>query len=91
MLTLDSKLKIPTFVSFSSIEQDTFLLNTRTNSYFVLDIVGARFWELLTEGISLRRLSRILLKEFEVEETELEKDLIELITQLVENGLVELH
>ena len=90
MLTLDSKVSIPTFVSFSSIEEDTFLLNTRTNTYFRLDAVGTRFWELLTDGNSLRNVSRILQEEFEVENPQLEQDLLELITKLLENGLVQL-
>jgi len=90
VLTLDSKVIIPTFVSFSSIKENTFLLNTSTNTYFRLDAVGTRFWELITEGNSLRNVSRILEEEFEVEESQLEQDLFELITKMLENGLVQL-
>ncbi len=89
MLTLDSKLLLPKQVVFTFVEQDVILLNTQTNKYFALDNVGARLWNLLSEGKSLRECNQMILEEYEVEPATLEQDLSELITQLVENGLVE--
>jgi len=89
MLTLDAQLLIPKHVSFTLVEQDAILLNTRTNKYYALDEVGARLWGLLNEGKQLTDAYQMLLDEYEVKPARLEKDLLELIDHLVENGLVE--
>jgi len=89
MLTLDAQLLIPKHVSFTLVEQDAILLNTRTNKYYALDEVGARLWGLLNEGKQLKDAYQMLLDEYEVKPARLEKDLLELIDHLVENGLVE--
>ena len=90
MLTLNSILHIPANVSFSVVGEDAFLLNTQTNKYFALEKVGARLWEFLNEGKQLQECYRKLLEEYQVEAVQLEKDVLELINQLKENGLVEI-
>jgi hypothetical protein len=90
MLTLDNDLQIPAHVSFSIVGEDAFLLNTQANKYFGLEKVGARLWELLNEGKSLRDGYQVLLSEYEVDPAQLEPDILELITHLIENGLVEI-
>ena len=89
MLTLDAALRIPDNVLFTTVDDDAVLLNTRTNQYFALDEVGARAWNLLTEGKSLRAAYEILLDEYEVDPIPLERDLLDLVGHLAENGLVE--
>jgi hypothetical protein len=90
MLTLDTVLRTPANVSFSVVGEDAFLLNTRTNKYYGLEKVGARLWELLNEGKSLRDAHQIILSEYEVDPAQLEQDLLELLNHLLENGLVEI-
>jgi hypothetical protein len=88
MLTLEAVLHIPANVSFSVVGEDAFLLNTTTNQYYGLEKVGARLWQLLNENNSLRSVHQILLKEYMVEPAELERDLLEVVAHLMENGLV---
>jgi hypothetical protein len=88
MLTLDTALYIPAHVLYTMIEQDAVLLNTLTNNYYSLNEVGARYWSLLVEGQTSRQAHQILLKEFEVESSQLEQDLLDLISQLHADGLV---
>ena len=90
MLTLDTRLYIPAYVVFTFADQDAVLLNTRTNYYYSLDEVGARLWSLLNEGKQLMESYQALLEEYDVEPAQLEQDLLELISGLVENGLVEI-
>ncbi|MBI5964686.1 MAG: PqqD family protein [Chloroflexi bacterium] len=89
MLTLDASLRISTNVIFTVVGQDAFLLNTRTNKYYALEEVGVRLWELLNEGRQLRGCYQLLLNEYEVDPPQLERDILELIGALMENGLVE--
>ncbi len=90
MLSLDATFSIPVHVMFTTVEQDAVLLNTLSNKYYSLNEVGARFWSLLAGGKTLREAHRVLLEEFEVESPQLEQDLLELLEQLRENGLVEI-
>ncbi len=90
MLTLDTTLQIPAQVLYTTVEQEAVLLNTLTNKYYSLNEVGARCWNLLAKGQSLREAYHVLLGEFEVESPQLEKDLLELIERLEKSGLVEI-
>ena len=90
MLSLDAPFSIPSSVLFTTVDEDVVLLNTRSNMYYALDEVGARFWNLLSAGRTLREAHRSLLEEYEVESNQLEQDLLELLTDLQKNGLVEI-
>jgi hypothetical protein len=90
MLTLDASLSVPAHVLHTTIEQDAVLLHTLSNKYYSLNEVGARFWSLLLDGKTLRQAHQVLLGEFEVESPQLEKDLLELVERLRDQGLVEI-
>jgi hypothetical protein len=89
VLTLDHHLKIPAPVSSALIEQSAVLLNKQTNQYFELDEVGARLWELLQQGKSLRESHQVLLGEYAVDPAQLEQDILDLVEDLEKHGLVE--
>jgi hypothetical protein len=89
MLTLDVSMHIPEHVRYSVVGEDAFLLNTRTNRYFLLEDVGSRLWRLLKDGKLLRESYQILLDEYEIDSSRLEQDILDLIGRLVENHLVE--
>lgn len=89
MLTLDAPLSLPAHVSFSVVGEDAFLLNTRTSKYYLLQEVGARLWNLLSGGQTLRQAYERLLAEYDVSAPELERDLLELVADLAENDLLE--
>lgn len=73
---------------FQDIAGDGVILDLASASYFGLDGVGVRFWKLLQEDGSVRRAYDVLLAEYEVEPSLLEKDLEALVAQLAEAGLV---
>ena len=64
------------------------LMDLSSEQYFGLDAVGTRVWNLLDQGISPADLLSILLREYEVEQQQLESDIEELLGQLLEAGLV---
>ena len=90
MLSLDTPLSLPAHVSFSVVGADAFLLNTRNSKYYLLQEVGARLWTLLVQGQTLRAAYETLLTEYNVAPADLERDLLELLSDLLENDLVEL-
>ena len=69
---------------------ETVLLDLASESYFGLDAVGTRVWQLLNEGAGQKELIDTLLEEYEVEREVLEKDVAELLDRLSEAGLIKI-
>lgn len=64
------------------------ILQTQSGSYFSLNEVGARIWELLRQGQSVRSICNTLQEEYEVSRQECEQDIFQLLMDLREQGLV---
>lgn len=75
---------------FQEIGGEGVILDLATSTYFGLDEVGARCWQLLQENSSLELACNTLLEEYEVEPQQLESDISKLVTQLVDSGLATL-
>ena len=90
MLSLDSCLHVPRYVVSSKVADASVLLNTKTKKYFALDEVGVRFWDELKSGSDFRNVYEIILGEYDVADSQLENDLLELVQDLMDAGLVEL-
>ena len=73
------------------LEGEAVLLNLKSSSYFGLDDVGTRIWEVLVAGPSIQAAYETLLAEFEVEPEQLRADLHVFIGKLVNEGLVEVR
>ena len=65
-------------------------LNCDREEYFTLDEVGTRMLSVLQESPSIQAAYEVLLEEYDVDPQRLQQDLLNLIQQLVENGLVEI-
>lgn len=69
---------------------ETVLLNLATGTYFGLNEVGGRVWQLIdTEGRSLAEVRDTIQAEFDVSAQDAEADLLALLADLSEHGLVE--
>jgi Coenzyme PQQ synthesis protein D (PqqD) len=68
---------------------ETMLLDLASGTYFGLDAVGSRVWQLIEDqGVTLAGACDILVGEYEVSREDLERDVLALAGQLVENGLI---
>lgn len=68
--------------------EETVLLNLASGTYFGLNLVGARVWQLLSAGESMPTICEIILTEFDVRAESLQNDVIRLLQALLEQGLV---
>lgn len=75
-------------VLFQEVGGETVLLDLASERYFGLDEVGTRIWALITEGSSVGEVVDTLLEEYEVEPLKLEGDIEELLSALLEAGLI---
>lgn len=72
---------------FQEIGGDGVILDLASSTYFGLDGVGVRLWQLLLENSDLQAACHTLLTEYEVEADQLRQDIAVLINQLVDAGL----
>jgi len=89
-MKLADKLSIPPEVMTRTVGEETVILDLATGTYFGLDPVGARIWELVGEGKSLGEVCEQMLEEYEVSREELEGDVLRLAEELAGRGLVRL-
>jgi hypothetical protein len=75
-------------VLFRQLGGETVLLHPDSGFYFGLDIMGTLVWQLLEEHGRLQPVLDALIREFEVEEERCRADLLRLVGELLENGLV---
>ncbi len=69
---------------------ETVLLDLGSDTYFGLDAVGTRVWQLLQEGLDASAMVATLLEEYAVEREVLKKDIAELLDRLQQAGLIKI-
>ena len=70
---------------------ETVILGMEKGRYFGLNEVGARIWALVQEPISVTALCDGLFAEYEVSRAALETDVLEILAELHEQGLIQVQ
>ncbi len=65
------------------------ILNLKNGSYYGLNPVGATVWDLMKEPVSVNELHSAVLERYEVEPERCAGDLLNLLGEMVEQGLIE--
>ncbi|MBK7991642.1 MAG: PqqD family protein [Comamonadaceae bacterium] len=73
-----------------TVGDETVILDLASGTYYGLDPVGARMWQLMSEGQPLAAICNLLLDEYEVTREALEGDILRLTEELRAKGLVSL-
>ncbi|MGH7657645.1 MAG: PqqD family protein [Gemmatimonadales bacterium] len=68
--------------------EETLILHLETGGYYSLRNVAARIWELLKAPSSVSEISVTLARQYGIPRERCETDLLELLSDLVERGLV---
>lgn len=68
--------------------EDCVMLDLASGTYFGLDPVGARLWQLLAEGRTVAEACEVLAGEYDASREQIESDVDLLVTELAANGLV---
>ena len=84
-----SRLRIPEDVLSQDLEGETILLNLASGVYFGLDPIGTRVWRLIEEHGRLGPIRGAMTQEYDVSNERLGEDLIDLVAQLLDKGLLE--
>jgi hypothetical protein len=89
MVELTKRVVVPQHVLIRQLEGESVLLNLASERYFGLDSTGTRMWELATTQPNVAVAFEMLLEEFDVEPEALRDHLTVLLSELVENGLLQ--
>jgi len=88
MATLDSIIRIAPDVLDQEVQGESVLLHLGSESYFGLNPLGTLVWQRLQAGMTLRRIHGLLLDEYAVEADQIEHDLLALVEDLRQAGLI---
>lgn len=89
MVSLADRVTVPAHVLVRFLDKESVLLNIETERYFGLDETGTRMWQLVTVAPCVDAAYAQLLDEYDVEAELLRSNLTDLLTRLVENGLLQ--
>jgi len=87
-MNLNDRTTIPAQVMARQVGDETVILDLASGTYFGLDPVGARIWQLMGEGKTLGEICDTLLDEYEVTRETLQQDVIDLATKLQAQKLI---
>lgn len=87
--SLEQKISIAPNVLAQDLAGESVLLNIQTEQYFSLDDIGTQMWQTLIEKDSIQTAIDALQVEYNVEPELLQKDVKNLIEELLANELVE--
>jgi hypothetical protein len=73
---------------FCDLAGEAAILNLTNSVYYGLDIVGARIWTLVQEPITVAAVRDVILREYDVEQEQCERDLLGLLQKLSAEGLI---
>ena len=73
------------------VDGEAVILNLADGVYYGLDPVGARVWALMEQPRTVAELVDAVVAEWEVDAPTAERDLLDLLADLAERGLVEVR
>jgi hypothetical protein len=89
-ISFASRIRAPEDVLASELDGEAVLLKLQSESYFGLDEIGTRMWQLLLSSDSVQAAYDALLTEFDVEPDVLRVSMTELLDNLLQQGLIEI-
>jgi hypothetical protein len=90
-LTIHSTVIAKEAQSSADLGEETAILDLDTGTYFSVDRVGSRIWDLLKEETTVARICEELLARYDVARETCERDVLAFVGRLVEAGLVEVR
>ncbi len=74
-----------------SLGDEAAILNLKNTVYYGLNPVGTRVWDLVQQARSVGEIRDALVDEYDVEAEQCERDVLDLLQQMREQGLIEVR
>jgi hypothetical protein len=88
---LDQTVRVPDDVLFRELQGEAVILNLASSTYFGLDAVGTRIWQLCEAHGALRTVFDAMQLEFDAPGETLQSDLLTFVDELLARGLLALQ
>ena len=89
-MELSQKVSLNQNVLMQDLDGEAVFLNCDREEYFSLDEVGTRMLMVLQQSRSIESAYEVLIEEYEVDPEKLRQDLLALVQEMEEYGLVEI-
>jgi len=87
-ISFSDRVRVPDDVLISNLQQESVILNLDSERYYGLDDVGTRFLSVLTNSESIEAAYEKLAGEYDVDKQALRQDLLALVEDLVNQGIL---
>lgn len=67
------------------------ILDMHSDEYFSLDGVGTRIWEMIETPTTVREILVVILRAYDVEPAIAERDLLAVLAEMAEEGLIQVE
>ena len=88
-ISFSDRVKVPDDVLISNLQDESVILNLDSERYYGLDSIGTRILSVLSTSDSIEAAYNVLVQEYDVDANVLRQDLLALVENLVDQGLVE--
>ncbi len=89
-ISFSDRVRVPDDVLISNLQEESVILNLDSERYFGLNDVGTRILTLLNTSDSIEAAYEKLAQEYDVDKEVLRKDLLTLVENLLEQGIVQI-
>ena len=90
-MDLNKKIRFSDTIFAQEVDGEMVLLDMHSENYFGLDAVGTDIWQAMQEHKGIKEVLEVLLRQYDVSEEVLKKDLLDFIEKLKENHLIEVE
>ena len=87
-ISFSDRVRVPDDVLISNLQQESVILNLDSERYYGLDDVGTRFLSILNTSESIEAAYDKLIGEYDIDAGVLRQDLLELIENLIKQGIL---
>ena len=87
-ISFSDRVRVPDDVLISNLQEESVILNLDSERYYGLDNVGTRFLSVLNTEDSIEAAYVVLRDEYDVDAQNLRQDLLELVEDLVKQGIL---
>jgi hypothetical protein len=87
-ISFSDRVRVPDDVLISNLQEESVILNLDSERYYGLDDVGTRFLSVLNTAASIEAAYEMLRGEYDVDAQNLRQDLLELVDDLVGQGIL---
>lgn len=90
-ITRDSTIVVADDVVSCDLDDEAAILNMKNGVYYGLDPIGAKIWNKVQKPCKINDIIEMILDEYDVDKERCKNDVVELVSELMDNGLVKIN